>query len=204
MKKNPRKIIQVITVDLQNEFASKGGKCWRQRPSVDFLKQIFFPFLEERKMQIHEIISDYRQPRQGDRGDCCYPGTWGYQSIIPDKLRKSLWIKSMNSPVWVRKGLGKPGFSGLPYPDHQAFETWLKKNIGKPERVVPLLIGLTIDCCVLSTLQELSWLGYAPVVLRQGVDHRTGRIEDRDQILESPVSNWARVVEWGKLREELS
>lgn len=194
-----------VAVDIQNDFASEGGKYYTPKPSVEFLKMTLFPFLKEKDIKINEIISDYRQPRQGDQGDCCHPGEWGYKSLIPDELRNSLWIKAMNSPVWIRDGIGdaksKPG---LPYPDPQKFGQWLEENVGKPADVIPVLIGLTADCCVLSTSQELSWRDYYPVVLKEGVDHASGKIEDRDKVLETPVSNWADTISWNDLKEKLS
>lgn len=193
-----------IAVDIQNDFASKGGKYYKPKPSVDFLRRVLFPYLEKKGIKINEIISDYRQPRPGDRGDCCHPGEWGYESLIPEVLRKSLWIKCMNSPVWVRKNIGKSNSKpGLPYSDPKAFGKWLDTNIGNSEKVIPVLIGLTIDCCVLSTAQELSWRGYCPLVLREAVDHFSGKIKDRDRVLETPVSNWAKVVDWKTLKRRL-
>lgn len=66
-----------------------------------------------------------------------------------------------------------------------------------------MLLGLTIDCCVLSTAQELSWRGYYAFVLYEGVDHASGRTEDKDQIFESPLSNWANKINWDELKATL-
>lgn len=188
---------EFILVDLQNDFATKGGKFYSYKPSVSFLHETIFPFLKANKLKVNEIISDYRQPRPGDRGDCCHPGTWGYESLLPAELRKSLWVKCMNSPLWIREYIGKADkVAGLPYQDTKAFGLWLEQNIGDPKDTVPVLMGLTIDCCVLSSLQELSWRGYSPTVIREAVDHATGEIVDRDKVLETPVSNWADVLNW--------
>lgn len=189
-----------ISVDIQNDFATEGGKYYSFKPSVDFLKQTLLPYLSKKEIKINEIISDYRQPRPGDRGDCCHPGEWGYQSLLPDKVRQSLWVKCMNSPIWIRENIGvNDKEPGLPYPDSKAFGKWLEDNVGKPNEVTPVLIGLTIDCCVLSTAQELSWRGYRPIVLKEAVDHASGKIEDRDKVLETPIPNWANVVLWSEL-----
>jgi len=90
---------EFIVVDIQNEFASEGGKFYTYKPSITFLNEKIFPYFREKNIKVNEIISDYRQPRNGDTGDGCHPGEWGYQSVMPDDLRKSLWIKCMNSPV---------------------------------------------------------------------------------------------------------
>ncbi|MBU1082984.1 hypothetical protein KKE14_00900 [Patescibacteria group bacterium] len=190
-----------IAVDLQNDFASEKGLHYNPlRGSVDFLKKVLFPYFKENDIKINEIVSDYRQPRQGDTSDCCRAGEWGYESILPRDIVSSTWIKAMNSPVWVRENIGNPDKQpGLPYPDSEAFHKWLRENIGEPGEVVPVVFGLTIDCCVLSTLQELSWRGYYPLVLREGVDHYEGGMENRDKILNSPVLNWAEAIKWSEL-----
>ena len=195
---------EIIAVDFQNDFGTEGGRYFTPKPSVEFLQQKLMPFFKENHLKINEIISDYRPPRPGDRGDCCHPGEWGYQSIIPSEFVKSTWIKCMNSPIWVRENIGrKKQKPGLPYQDPEGFVDWLEKNIGKPNEIKPVLIGLTIDCCVLSTLQELSWQGYYPMVLREGVDHASGKITDRDQTLSNPVPNWGEVINWDKLQKLL-
>lgn len=82
---------ELIAVDIQNEFATEGGKFYSPKPSVEFLKNTLLPYFKEKSIKINEIISDYRQPRPGDDGDGCHPGSWGYESLIPDELRKSLY-----------------------------------------------------------------------------------------------------------------
>ncbi len=193
-----------IAVDIQNDFITEGGRFYTYKPSKDFMLKTFFPFLEENNIKVNEIISDYRQPRQGDLGDGCKPGEWGYESILPEHLRKSLWTKSMNSPIWVRKNIGnskrKPG---LPYPDSKAFGKWIKKNIGTLENVIPVIFGLTIDCCVLSTIQEFRWRGFSPIVIKETVDHSTGKIEDRDIVLEkTAIRWWAKNMTWEDFKKE--
>ncbi|OGD85321.1 hypothetical protein A3B51_00545 [Candidatus Curtissbacteria bacterium RIFCSPLOWO2_01_FULL_41_18] len=193
-----------IAVDIQNDFASEGGQWYTPKPAVDFMKKVLFPYLREKGIKINEIISDYRQPRPGDRGDGCHPGEWGYESLVPDDIRKSQWIKCMNSPIWTRDNIGDANREpGLPHPDPNGFGQWLEENVGSPEKTTPVLIGLTADCCVLSTGQELNWRGYYPLILREAVDHASGKIEDRDKVLDNPVSNWAKTVDWEELKQEL-
>jgi nicotinamidase-related amidase len=104
------------------------------------------------------------------------------------------WVKCMNSPIWIRKNGGnskkKPG---LPFADSKKFSKWIKKNIGNREDTTPVIFGLTIDCCVLSTVQEFRWRGFNPIIIREAVDHASGKIEDRDIVLEKTALRW-----WGK------
>lgn len=194
----------LIAVDLQNDFTNEKGVFFVPGPLVLFLKEKLFRFVKEKNIKINEIISDYRQPRPGDRGDCCHPGEWGYESIVPKEIVKSTWVKCMNSPVWIRENINESDKKpGLPYPDPTSFGKWLKENVGDPKLVTPIIFGLTIDCCVLSTLQELSWRGYYPLVIKEGVAHSNGKIEDRDKILKTPISNWAEVITWDELKNEL-
>jgi len=200
-----KKRYEFIAVDIQNDFATKGGKFYTYKPSIDFLNKKIFPYLKEKNIKINEIVSDYRQPRNGDLGDGCHPGEWGYESVMPNDLRKSLWIKSMNSPVWIRKNIGnvdkKPG---LPYSDSKAFTKWVRKNIGKSSEVIPVIFGLTIDCCVLSTVQEFKWMGYSPIIIREAVDTTNGKIEDRDIVLEKTALRWwAKTLNWREFKKEL-
>jgi hypothetical protein len=110
----------------------------------------------------------------------------------------------MNSPIWIRDGIGnKDKIPGLPYQDPKTFEIWIKENIGTPSETIPVLIGLTIDCCILSIAQELNWHGYYPLVLREGVDHASGKIEDRDRLINDPVANWADVVNFDDLKKQI-
>ena len=69
---------KIVSIDFQKDFTAEGGRCYKPRPAVDFVKNILAPYLAEKKIRIAEIISDYRQPRPCDRGDCCRPGEWGY------------------------------------------------------------------------------------------------------------------------------
>ena len=199
-----KKQYKFIGVDLQNDFFDEKGVFFVPGSYKTFLKGAMFPFFENNNIKIDEIISDYRQPRPGDRGDCCHPGECGYESVIPKEIVNSVWVKCMNSPVWIRDNIGNPDKEpGLPYSDSDEFGKWLKENIGEPSEVIPVVFGLTIDCCVLSTLQELSWRGYYPLVLKEGVSHSSGKEEDKESILKTPIQNWAEVVEWKNLKDKL-
>lgn len=194
---------EFIAVDLQNDFASKGGKFYTLKPSTVFLKKLLFPYFLNNSIKINEIISDYRQPRPGDFGDGCCPGEWGYESLVPKELQKSLWVKCMNSPIWIRENIGKKNKKpGLPYPDSKLFGEWIEKNIGKPTETIPVIFGLTIDCCVLSTIQEFRWRGYSPIVIKEAVDHASGKKEDRDIVLKKTgIRWWSKVLTWKEFKK---
>lgn len=101
--------IKVVSIDFQKDFTAEDGRCYQPRPSVKFVKHTLVPYLETKHLKLAEIISDYRLPRPGRRGNCCRPGEWGYESEIPESVKEPVcWIKCMNSPIWVREHLGNP------------------------------------------------------------------------------------------------
>jgi nicotinamidase-related amidase len=196
------KYTNFIAVDLQNDFTTKGGLGFEERPSVDFVKNTVTPYFEKNRIKLSEIVSDYRQPRPGDSGDCCHPNTWGYESIIPNYIKKDVWVKCMNSPIWVRDNIGtsiEP--AGIPHQDGAKFQLWLDKNIGGLNLGIDVvLFGLTVDCCVLSTAQELCWRGYKVHILRDAVDTYSGRSDDKELVLDhTPLLFFADVVNWNDL-----
>lgn len=199
---NQRNNIQYISVDLQHDFASKGGKYYCSSRPVIFLKEAVFPYLRENNVYICEILSDYRHPRPMNRKESCVPGTWGFESIVPDDIIKARWIKSMNSPIWIRDNIGNPNKApSLPYQDTKLFNKWLDRNIGKPQDTTIILFGLTIDCCVLCVAQELSWRGYDVMVLKEGVGYSSANEKAKEVVLKSVIGNWAKVVTWSDVIE---
>jgi hypothetical protein len=199
--------IKLISVDFQKEFSAKGGKHYQPRSNVGFIKKIIVPFLIKNDIKIAEIISDYRQPRPGDLDESTCPGEEGYVSEIPEDIRLDrVWIKCMNSPIWTRKNIGNPNKNpGLPYQDPKAFTCWLNSTIGKPQDVdAVVLMGLTVDCCVFCTAQELRFRGYTVKILREGVDTYSGNSQEKDMILSNmPLLNWAKVISWNELKKML-
>src|SRR3989338_3148278 len=197
--------IKIISVDFQKDFSDSKGKHYKPRKNVDFVKNTLVPYFREHNIKVAEIISDYRLPRPADNDDSCRAGEWGYESEIPEDIKlKPVWVKCMNSPIWVRDNIGNPNKkAGLPYQDTQAFGEWLEINIGKPDEVTPVLFGLTIDCCVLSTLQELNWRGYYPQVIKEGVDHYLATKKAKEAVLKTPIPNWADIVLWEELKVKL-
>ena len=106
----------------------------------------------------------------------------------------------MNSPVWTRENIGDAdGEPGPPYPDPGRLTAWLRTALGEPADVVPVVFGLTADCCVLCVAQELSWRGYQTLVLREGVDCPSGKPDDRDTVLATTVQNCAGTIAWQQL-----
>ena len=202
-------MIKIISIDFQKDFTLEGGCNYKtHRPSVDFVKNTLVPFLRKHKIKIYEIVSDYRQPRPGDRGDSCHPGELGFESDISDDVKdKKVWIKCMNSPLWMRKNIGVSNKkAGLPYQDTKAFEKWLLTNIGKPQdNKEIILIGLTADCCVLSTAQELTWRGYKVKILEEATDVYKGSLEDKKAALKLMESNrWAEVITWKEFKNRFN
>jgi nicotinamidase-related amidase len=193
-------------VDFQKDFASPTGKCYRPRGCIDFINIDLQPYYRQHGLQIAEIVSDYRLPRPGDEFECCVPGTSGYESGIQAGIKKGpAWIKSMNSPVWTRKNAGNPARKpGLPAPNPRAFSAWLRQVIGLPEEVsAVVLIGLTIDCCVLCIAQELSFRAYPVRYLIEGVDTFSGDQAEKEAILKSPAANWGQAITWSEFKKLL-
>lgn len=189
---------KIISIDFQKDFVLKGGKSYRGRPAIKFIKDILIPYLIDKNIKIAEIVSDYRQPRLGDRGNCCKPGEWGYESEIPKIIKnKNIWIKCMNSPIWTRNNIGdsnkKPG---LPFQDSKKFNEWIKKTIGSPKITEIILIGLTLDCCVLCTAQEFNFRGYKVKILKDATDTYSGDQKEKDDICKSVITNWASIITW--------
>ena len=196
---------KIVSIDFQKDFTAEGGICYKPRPSVDFVKSTLVPYLEKKNLKIAEIISDYRQPRPGDRGDCCHPGEWGYVSEIPKSAKENdIWLKCMNSPIWVRDNIGDPTKQpGLPYQDPKKFSEWIEKVIGKPEDTEVVLVGLTLDCCVLCTAQEFSFRGYKVKILKEAVDAYSGEETEKESLCKTPVENWADVINWEEAQQLL-
>lgn len=194
--------MKIISVDFQREFSAEGGLCYRPRPCVPFIKEVLFPFVRARGLGVAEIISDYRLPRQGGGFEACVPGTRGYESEVPADIKDArVRVKAFSSPVWVREHGGDPDREpGLPYPDHRGFGEWLTATVGAPgDGPEPILIGLTVDGCVLSALQELRYIGYRARVLAEAVDTYSGDAAEKRFLLEKVIPYWGQPVTWGEL-----
>jgi len=186
----------LVFVDLQYDFTCPGGACFAPRPCVEFVRTTLFPLMREKGIKACEITSDYRQPRPGDARDCCRPGEWGYRSEVPIELvHGERLVKSMNSPLWTREGIGDPqALPGAPFQDPVRLDAWIRDNIGGrgscPEVV---LAGLTLDACVLCAAQELTFRGYKVSILEEATDTRSGRQEEKRSMLRTPpVAFWSK------------
>ena len=197
--------IQFICVDFQKDFSDPRGKWFNGGNSVNFIKEELIPYLKEKEIKINEIISDYRPPRPGKGGIGCIPGTLGYESDIPNDIKNNdIWIKCMNSPIWVRDNIGdKDKIAGQPYQDPEKFNKWLYKNVGKPDNIdLVILFGLTMDCCVLCTAQELYFRGYNVKILYEAVDSMDSENEEYKRQLseKSPILTWASFITFDELK----
>lgn len=205
----------IIVIDYQNDFCTKGGKWFKERPCQTFIEKTLVPFLRKNDIKISEIISDYRLPRPNETIGYCVPETWGYQSAIPpDIKKKNVWIKAMNSPEWVRDNIGNAnGIPGLPYPDSKAFSHWLEETIGKPNQDDQIiLMGLTLDCCVLCTAQQLYFRGYNVKILKEATDvydveAAKANIKNgndyKDFLFNTTHGMWSKAISWDILSQEL-
>ena len=190
--------ISFICVDFQKEFTSPGGAFYRRRPMRRFLKKTLFPFLLKKKKKVNEIVADYRKPRFGDKKPSCIPGTKGFVSELPKELRKSVWVKAMNSPVWTRKNAGKNKPTSLPYVSDGRFTEWLKKNLNKN----CILFGLTLDKCLFCTAQELYFRGYRAKILYEGTDTFSGSQKEKKMLFKLlAITNWAGLLTFRELKK---
>lgn len=196
-----------ICVDLQNDFASEGGKHYRPRPCVPFILTTLIPFLYEHKRKVAEICSDYRKPRPGDEDESCVPGTWGFEFVLPREVVSCRpWFKSMNDPTWIRYGGGEASARvAAPFPGATQFSDWLRVFFAPPSTCGPVvLFGLTLDCCVLCTAQQLTFRGYDVRILEEATDTYSGDQYEKYRLLRSvPLTNWASVITWDQLQHEL-
>lgn len=192
-----------ICIDFQKEFTRPEGKWFNPGESIKFIKETLAPYFRDKNIKVAEIVSDYRQPRPGDSGDGCYPGTVGYESDLAEDVRKGdQWIKSKNSPIWIRKSRGdKYAIPDVPFEDPETFTKWLLENVGSPEETQIILFGLTLDCCVFATAQELDWRAYKVFVLKEATDTAHADMEQKDFILSnvSNLKNWAKVISFYEL-----
>ena len=192
--------ISFICVDFQKEFTSPGGAFYRRRPMRRFLKKTLFPFLLKKKKKVNEIVADYRKPRFGDRTPSCVPGTEGFISELPDTLRKSLWVKAMNSPVWTRKNAGTVKKTSWPYVSDRKFTKWIKKNLSPHKNCV--VFGLTLDKCLFCTVQELYFRGYRVKILSEGTDTFSGSQKEKKMLFKIfAITNWAGLLTFRELKK---
>ncbi|WP_373288901.1 hypothetical protein [Microlunatus endophyticus] len=118
-----------------------------------------------------------------------------------DLLVSEPWVKATPSPAWTRSGAGDEHVEpGPAEPDPDGFTAWLDRTIGRPdpERTV-VVVGLMLEVCVLSTLQELTFRGYRPSVLLEGVDTHSGDQAEKLQLADTLFPFWGTPVRWHQL-----
>jgi nicotinamidase-related amidase len=197
--------MHIISIDLQKDFTAAWGACYQPRPCVEFIRKSIVPHCRKHGIHIAEIVSDYRQPRPGVPSIHCEPGNPGYESVLPADVKHSqVWIKCMHSPLWVRENGGLADNSpGKPYQDPAGFTDWLTAVVGSPEENIEIhLIGLTLDCCVLCTAQELFFRGYQVKFLVEALDTYNGSHAEKHSLFATPLANWGRSVSWQEIKEE--
>lgn len=194
--------ITFLSVDLQNDFCTEGGAHYQPRSCVPFITDTFLPFVRKQGHTIAEIISDYRTTEPETGSSVCVPGQWGYQSLIPaDVKHPHVWVKAEPSPAWTRDGAGQAAqLPGAPYPAPDAFSSWLTATIGPPTAQQQIiLVGLILEICVISTLQELRYRGYDVKLLFEGVDTYSGNLEQKRVLFETLFPFWGQPIFWTEI-----
>ncbi len=197
--------MKFIAVDYQGDFAKKGGRWYNERLCEAFINAKLIPFFREKHIKLSEIISDYRLPRPSETLEYCIPGTEGYTSELPDDIKTdNVWIKCMNSPVWIGENRGDPNKpAGQPYSAPEKFTAWLKQEIGEPSNEEIVIFGLTLDCCVLCLAQELYFRGYPARILYEAVDTYEGFQHQKDNMYETPIGLWAQKITWEEVTKKI-
>lgn len=204
----------IISVDYQNDFCSPSGRYFKDRPCHAFIEKTLVPFLAENGIKLFEMVCDYRLPRPNETEQWCVPGEWGYLSVIDAAVKHSnVWVKGMHSPEWVRDGGGDATATpGYPYQNPAAFDQWLHDTIGSPDQTgMVVLIGLTLEVCVLSTAQQLSFRGYDVHILKEASDIydladvealTKNHIDYKEILFKTSHREFAKLIAWNTLKLE--
>ena len=203
--------VVIVAVDIQDEVTQPSGKMYNPaRESWKFLREIFFPYCLSLGILIRDLVSDYRLPRSGDEFHACDPSSKGFRSSIhPAILHPRKWVKSKNLCVWTRVDAGRiEEVDTDPYEPHAdvvGFERWAHRVLGKPGENVVVLIGYTLECCVLATAMWLSHMGYSVKILEEGVDTNSGTPESKKAVFDFVLgeNGWAEPIQWKDLQNLL-
>jgi hypothetical protein len=183
-----------LSVDLQREFTEKSGKFTIFGEYRDFITSVFVPYLSLKEEKVLQIISDYRLPRLNGSCSYCIPGTDGYGSILHPKIVKSTWVKASRNPVWIRRN-SLP--LQLPQAHPDLFSDWLENECPLDKTVV--LLGVALECCVFTTIQELYFRGYKIYVLSEAVECTDGTQDSKHFFFDKILPLWGEVVHWEDL-----
>jgi Isochorismatase family len=197
--------MKILSVDFQKDFSDPSGRWYKPRPCHSFIKEVLVSTLREKKSQLAEIISDYRLPRPSETVEYCIPGTLGYESEIPvDVKHENIWIKAMNSPAWCRDNGGCTNLeTASPYCKPEILTEWFLNVLGEPKKREVVLIGLTLDCCVLATAQELYYRGYKVRYLFEGTDTYLGDEQDKLNLFLTPLNMWGSPISWNDVKDNI-
>lgn len=194
---------EFLCVDFQKDFACAEGKNFNKGNGAQFIQDTLFPYLVANGIRVAEIVSDYRLPRGKSKNESCVPGTDGYDSLLPNKLRKGKpWVKCMHNPLWTRDNIGVANASpGDVRQDPQAFNEWLAEHI-QHKKVV--LFGLTADCCVLQVASELYFRGFEVYVIYEATDPMNERLDCKDGVMyHSSLNIYATTIHFDEFTKEL-
>jgi len=194
---------QYIAIDFQKDFTDEKGLWFIKGNSVDFIKYTLTPFFLENHIKVFEIISDYRLPRNGRKGNGCDPDTFGFESDISPSIKQGKpWIKCMHNPIWTRNNAGAKGvIPGKPYQKPELFDNWLHETIGYPvESKRIILFGETMEICVLATAQELYYRGYNVSMLYEATDPMNERLSEKVFLSQkSSIPVYANIMHFDQL-----
>ena len=193
--------MRLISVDMQNDFASSGGSHYGGQPCTEFVTHTALPFLHTHGLPVAEIVSDYRTTGGSPEDETCAPGQWGYESTSPSDMRRAEpWVKASISPTWVRDGGGDASaVPGHPRSDPTGFTNWLRTAIGPPDSETPVvLVGLLLEVCVLASLIEIKLRGHPVAVLVEGVDAADGDQQRKRELLDTLTGFWGAPISWSQ------
>lgn len=183
--------VKVILVNFQNEYLSKKGKWYRKSKITNFIIDRFIPFCERHNLSVYEIKSDYSSPNSTKQVGCA-PGTYGFKTLISDsKFASSPFIKSDNSPNFVREKNGE-----MPVEKPIEFKHWLDVNIGDPSQIgYVLILGMGLEASITMIGHQMSKYGYKIKILKEGTESTNKNKKYTDFMLDKfPLVSWGKVV----------
>ncbi len=183
--------MKVILVNFQNEYLSKKGKWYRKSKMPKFITTRFIPFCERHKLPVYEIKSDFGSPNL-TKNIGCAPGTYGFKTLIPDsKFAAKPFIKSDNSPNFVRENNGE-----MPVEKPLEFKHWLDVNIGDPSQIgYVLVLGMGLESSIALIGNEMAKYGYKIRILKEGTESTNKNKKYTDFMLDKfPLVSWGKII----------